>query len=265
MLGDVYTLAIFDDGSGRGSALYAGGNFSQVDGVSAGRIARFDGSTWAALGYSALDNPVTALAVFATGSGASPDLYAGGFFSNADSHPAASIARWANCSPPGHPGVPVCLGDGSVVPCPCGNDGAAGHGCENSHATGGAQIATAGWTSLAHDTLVLTCSGEGSNVLSIFLEGGNPGAPHAFGDGLLCATAPLVRLYKKTANGGTVSAPQAGDASVSSRSAAVGAPLSSGVSRSYQVYYRDANLSFCPSPPGDAWNTSSGVRIGWTP
>src|SRR5262245_17258224 len=57
----VYALAVFDDGSG--SALYAGGDFTRAGGLAANNVAKWDGTSWAALG-SGLNNGVSALAVF---------------------------------------------------------------------------------------------------------------------------------------------------------------------------------------------------------
>jgi hypothetical protein len=111
----------------------------------------------------------------------------------------------------------------------------------------------------------LTSSGEGPNAFSIFFQGDAPIAPAVFGDGLRCAGGSLYRLYMQSASGGIASAPQPGDASVSSRSAASGDPLSVAATRFYQVQYRDSNLAFCPSPAGDAWNVSSALRIAWLP
>jgi hypothetical protein len=84
-----------------------------------------------------------------------------------------------------------------------------------------------------------------------------------FGDGVRCVGGTLKRLYSKNAVGGVVSAPGPGDPSISSRSATLGDPIAPGSSRSYQVYYRDPNLAFCPSPMGDAWNVSSANRVVW--
>jgi len=81
MNSEVYALAVI------GSDVYAGGNFTTADGVSANRIAKWDGSTWSALG-SGMNNWVFALA--ASGSG----LYAGGAFTAAGSASANSIAKW---------------------------------------------------------------------------------------------------------------------------------------------------------------------------
>ncbi len=85
----VTSLVLFDDGSG--PALVAGGLFSSVGGSAALRVARWNGSSWSALG-AGLDANVFALAVFDDGSG--PALYAGGDFSNSGATPVHGIARW---------------------------------------------------------------------------------------------------------------------------------------------------------------------------
>jgi hypothetical protein len=56
--------------------LYVGGYFTTAGGVSASNIARWNGSSWSALG-SGVDSTVTALVVFG------PDLYVAGGFSAA--------------------------------------------------------------------------------------------------------------------------------------------------------------------------------------
>lgn len=156
-----------------------------------------------------------------------------------------------------------CFGDGTGAPCPCGNDGAPGHGCQNSAATGGAILGFAGAASLSEDTLVLTSAGELPSALSIFLQGSVPISPASYGDGLRCVGGALKRLYVKSAAGGVVSAPQGGDPSISSRSAALGNVIPPGASRFYQTYYRDPSGSFCPNPPGNTWNVSSGIEAVW--
>ena len=101
----VEALTVFDDGSGDGPALYAGGNFT---GSPADRIARWDGTQWSALGSgitSTTSPGVFALAVFDDGSEAGPALYAGGRFTEAGGNPASNIARWdgTQWSPLGNP------------------------------------------------------------------------------------------------------------------------------------------------------------------
>ena len=85
----------------------------------------------------------------------------------------------------------------------------------------------------------------------------------SFGDGIRCAGGNLIRLYAKTAMQGSVSAPEASDLSISAQSAVRGDMLTPGLTRYYQVYYRDSDPSFCPTPQGDAWNVTNGVRVVW--
>jgi hypothetical protein len=90
---NVATMAVFDDGSGAGPALYVGGAFDTAGGVVVNGIAKWDGSTWSALG-SGMSNAVRSLAVFDDGSGAGPALYAGGLFNTAGGVTVNRIAKW---------------------------------------------------------------------------------------------------------------------------------------------------------------------------
>jgi glucose/arabinose dehydrogenase len=159
--------------------------------------------------------------------------------------------------------TPICFGDGTGGSCPCGNRGSTGHGCENSAATGGAQLAYAGNARLSADTLVFMSAGELSSALSICLQGDAETSPTIFGDGLRCAGGHLKRLYVKSASGGNLTVPILGDPSVSTRSAALGSPIAPGSLRVYQTYYRDPSSAFCPTPPGSTFNASSGLRVRW--
>jgi hypothetical protein len=159
--------------------------------------------------------------------------------------------------------VPFCIGDGTSVTCPCGNHGLPGHGCENSAATGGAQLAGAGQPKLSTDTLVLTATGELPTAFSICLQGDVEIAPVIFGDGQRCAAGVMKRLYVTSAIGGVLIVPGVGDPSVSARSAALGDPIAPGAIRIYQTYYRDPSSTFCPSPPGGTFNASSALRVRW--
>jgi hypothetical protein len=163
---------------------------------------------------------------------------------------------------PGTSFFEFCYGDEVAADhCPCGNVGVGGHGCQNSASTGGATLSASGNTS--PDSVVLAAQGELPSVLSIFLQGDVAILPAAFGDGLRCAGGSLRRLYVHNASGGAVSAPQGGDPSISSRSAALGDPIAPGSTRFYQVYYRDPSLTFCPSPAGNTWNVGNAVAISW--
>jgi hypothetical protein len=66
-----------------------------------------------------------------------------------------------------------------------------------------------------------------------------------------------------SATGGAFVAPQAGDPAVSTQSAAKGDIIPLGATRVYQVYYRDANATFCPAPMGSLFNVSNAVAIAW--
>ena len=75
----------------------------------------------------------------------------------------------------------------------------------------------------------------------------------------------LKRLYVKTAVGGSITAPQAGDQSVSARSAALGDTILPGQTRYYQVYYRDPVTFGCLVGSGATYNISAGRRLFWNP
>jgi hypothetical protein len=97
----IWALTVFDDGSGGGPALYAGGFFTAAGGVTANRIAKWDGTAWSSLGTGAangVNNSVNALTVFDDGSGGGPALYAGGFFTTAGGVTANRIAKWNGTS-----------------------------------------------------------------------------------------------------------------------------------------------------------------------
>jgi Tol biopolymer transport system component len=153
----------------------------------------------------------------------------------------------------------LCSGDGARDACPCANNGVAGHGCDNSVATGGAILTSSGGASLSADTAQLTSSGELPNALSILLQGDAASTPSLFGDGLRCASGTLLRLSMKHAMGGTVTCPQAGDPSLASQSVMLGHPIPLGATRIYQFYYRDPNLGFCPG----GFNASNAIAIAW--
>ncbi len=250
--GGPFALTVFDDGSGAG--LYAAGIFPSAGGTQARQIARWDGTRWSALGHG-LNNVAYALAVHDDGLGNGPDLYVGGTFTQAGAITSLHIARWRACS---SPISTFCFGDGTVAPCPCSNTGSTGRGCQNSAGTGGAGLSSTGTPS--PDTVVFHVSGEISTVLTIFLQGNSLiSATTRFGDGLRCAGGSLKRLYVKTALGGSADAPQAGDPSVTTRSAALGDPILPGSTRYYQTYYRD-NASYCTT---NNFSSSNGVRIVW--
>ena len=92
-LGGVFSLAVYDDGSG--AALYAGGSFSHAGGVEVFRIARWDGGEWSALVGPfgpGMNDRVDSLLVYDSGAG--NELYVGGEFSIAGGVTVNRVARW---------------------------------------------------------------------------------------------------------------------------------------------------------------------------
>lgn len=85
----VFALTVFNDGSG--DALYAGGRFNNAGGAAATTIAKWNGSSWSALG-SGTNVEIRALCVYNNA------LYAGGLFTTAGGAPANYLARWNGSS-----------------------------------------------------------------------------------------------------------------------------------------------------------------------
>jgi Tol biopolymer transport system component len=159
-----------------------------------------------------------------------------------------------------------CAGDGSTVPCPCANNGAPGHGCDNSMAgLLGAELGGGGNPSLSSDTLTLSVGGDIGPQLCILLQGNATIAPVNFGDGLRCVAGTLLRLYVVSNVQPPILFPGSSGAGlpISVRSAALGDPIPAGGVRHYQAYYRDPTISFCPRPAGDTFNITNGLSVTW--
>jgi len=90
---NVYSMTEWDsDGAGPlPPSLYASGFFNSAGGSPASKIARWDGTSWSALG-AGLSNEALAMAPFDDGNG--DQLYVGGVFNNAGGSPAFFVARW---------------------------------------------------------------------------------------------------------------------------------------------------------------------------
>lgn len=89
--GFVTSLAVFDDGSGHGPAVYAAGSFSASGATVLNHVARLEDHRWIPVG-GGIDNYVHVLATFDDGNG--PALYAGGYFRQAGGVEAIAIAAW---------------------------------------------------------------------------------------------------------------------------------------------------------------------------
>jgi Tol biopolymer transport system component len=157
-----------------------------------------------------------------------------------------------------HPGY------GGTMGCPCANPpNGSGPGCNNQSNTGGAILSAAGSTGLGGDTLTFTTSGEVPGAMSIVVQGtAVNSAGFRWGQGVRCVQGWTIRLYTKTATGGSITAPDfgAGDLPVSVRSAALGDTIQPAQSRWYLVYYRD-NVSVC----GSFINTTQTGEVVWSP
>jgi len=167
--------------------------------------------------------------------------------------------------------VLFCFGDGlgTTTPCPCGNSGAACHGCANSVNGSGATLASSGASRpdplTGLESLQLHAAGMPATATAVYLQGTlDTGAGTLFGDGVRCTGGTLRRLIVKASSGGASQFPAAGDLSISQRSALLGdSVLGSGAVRYYQTYYRDPNPSFCAAPPGNTWNVTNGIAVQW--
>jgi hypothetical protein len=159
-------------------------------------------------------------------------------------------------------------GTNNVIACPCGNPPSGpGRGCDNSASAGGAWLSASGIAYLSIDSLVFTTLDEKPAAMSILLQG-NTSIPTGlvFGQGVRCAGGTLKRLYIKPALGGSITAPDfnAGDPTVSARSAFLGDPIQPGEPRTYLVYYRDPIiLGGCPAT--STFNATQTGQISWWP
>jgi hypothetical protein len=264
--GAVGGLSVYDDGSG--PALYVSGRFRFSGTQRLPGIARWRGGQWSGVGGGVTQTFVEgggAFAAFDDGTG--PALFLGGNFGSCSGSLDSYLAKWgmpAGCS---SPGVSICEpGSSGVVSCPCSNPpGALDRGCDNSSATGGAQLTASGVARVTNDTLVFTTSGETPSALSLVLQGDALNTSGAvFGQGVRCVAGTLKRLYVKTASAGSITAPGVGDASVHARSAALGDTITQGSQRYYGVFYRDpVVLGGCPAT--STFNITQQLDVRWQP
>ncbi|HVP13543.1 MAG TPA: hypothetical protein VMV94_20380 [Phycisphaerae bacterium] len=92
---EVYAFTEFDDDGDGIPSLFVGGMFWMAGSLRVNSIARWDGSSWSALGVG-MNHIIHALTVFDDdGPGPHPPmLYAGGYFTAAGGHPANYVAKW---------------------------------------------------------------------------------------------------------------------------------------------------------------------------
>ena len=155
------------------------------------------------------------------------------------------------------PGLAYCFGDGgpSTVPCPCGNSGAAGHGCAHSVNARGALLSAGGATN--PDSVTLLASELVPGGYAFFLAGADLPGGTVFGDGVLCLSSPIVRLGSVQLLGGAAQFPAPGGPALS---VVGGTPPGSGLVGRYQVVFRNVAAAFCP--PGTL-NASNAYQVTW--
>lgn len=255
-------LAVVDGGNG--PELYLGGTFStSVPGTT--QIAKLAANQWISVGGGLQDTPATTRRVLAiTGhldvhTGERALILGGRFTGSASGVPATTLARFAFCSR-----ETFCAGDGAapgVAPCPCGNTGAIGHGCENSALLGGGLLAVRGVTSVSNDSVELAASSL-TNGLVVFLQAAAPsngGFGVTFENGVSCLATPLVRLGSRQPIGheSELGAGHAGDPAIS----VAGALPAGGGTRWYQARYRSRPAA-CTTATA---NWTNGVVVHWVP
>lgn len=156
-----------------------------------------------------------------------------------------------------------CAGDDTSAPCPCGNPGGPGNGCENYGLTGGARLSATGTPSVTNDTIRLVVTGFPIFPTAMGFSQGdaiqNNGFGVPFGDGVRCIGGNVLRLRQRQTSSGQ-SAYGFGvlaDPPVSFQGQ-VGA---AGGTRYYQVSYRSVG-SFCFQ---QKVNWSNSIAIVWAP
>ena len=146
--------------------------------------------------------------------------------------------------------IPLCLGDGSDVFCPCVNFGRPGEGCENS--TGrGALLRADGSASVAADDLSFVLTGGRGNQPSLLVQG-EALTTVPFRDGLLCMGNPTERMEVVMLDG-------SGNG-VTTSSIVTSGNIAPGAIRYYQQWYRDPGPL---SPCGAGSNLSQALLVSW--
>jgi hypothetical protein len=156
-------------------------------------------------------------------------------------------------------GEAVCFGDGSTgVKCPVRNLGRPGHGCDNSHDTGGAALRLGGVPSVLDDSLVLGVRGLTTPTTAIYMQAtALRSTPKAFGNGLLCLDGMFTRLSVKMSMNSVSKYPEFGEPGAS-----ITGHVKPGDSVYYQVMYRD----FYVGGAGHAnFNLSNAWHTVWVP
>jgi len=155
-------------------------------------------------------------------------------------------------------GANVCSNGPGEIPCPCGNIGLAGRGCNNSFATGGGLLRTNEVPRVSADSLTLNVLGLPPTTTCLFFQGtNNPAEIFSFGDGSRCVIGSVIRLGTKPTSAGTSQYPSGIDQLIHLR----GAIPVGGATRFYQAWYRNV-AAFCTP---DGFNPTNAVKVFWAP
>jgi len=245
--GTIAELLVFDDGA-NGEQLYLGGTFLSAGGVPARNLARWDGTSWSEVG-GGLNDDVNHLTLLEDAAHGGPALVVAGRFTDADVTGDSYLTRWG-CSVD----LPIsyCFGDGTGEPCPCGNTGDPGHGCNIPQGLGGIEMTVEDWNPDFAGGGTATFVGRNFRPMS---EAGSQlirstlaqSPATVFGDGLLCVQPPVVRLNATLSSGGISMHP-------TMHGAGAGTFY-------YQLWVRSNPIMFCD--PLAAWNLSNGIELTW--
>ncbi|MCY2960720.1 MAG: hypothetical protein NTY35_11190 [Planctomycetota bacterium] len=237
-----------------GPALFVGGFAVQPGGPAGPSMLSSWNGAWSNLALTG-QNGGSVYAVVDHDDGTTRALYAGGQFTVSPSGDSNLMRR--GC--PSDTAFQVfCAGDGSATACPCANSGATGRGCANSVDGAGALLGHSGTASVGNADLVLAGSGM-PNAACLYVQGTtqqNGGAGVVFGDGLRCAGGTLTRLGVRINSSNGSSLPGPGEPSIAQRG---GIPAGGGVTRYYQIWYRNS-ASFCAPT---SFNLSNGLSVDW--
>lgn len=173
----------------------------------------------------------------------------------------------SSCLGPFLPGSAYCFGDGTLwTPCPCAPpntvpnpSGAHDAGCANSFNLAGAQLLAAG--DINPDGVVLMGEGLPPVSFTFFVMGSATSEDGiANGDGVRCVDGALIRFGAQNAVSGTTTYPNVGLGLTQPLSLVSGTQSGSGVTRQYQIFYRNTAPNFCSA---GTTNWSSAYRIVW--
>jgi len=151
------------------------------------------------------------------------------------------------------PGTTVCPGDGTLIPCACGNNSAlgAGEGCKSSMGYGGI-LYTTGTSVVALDNLVFHAAKCRPGQPAMLVQG-KTFISIPFKDGILCMGNPTERVE-------VIFLDALGNGTTATSIVTNGNIPAAGGTRYYQVWYRDPGGI---SPCGTGSNFTQGLKITW--